>query len=120
MTRRRVIIESPSADHGDPDKRRLFDAYLRLCIKDSLKRGEAPFASHGFYPWVLDDEVPTERDIGMAAGFAWGEVADTIAVYKDLGVSLGMYKGIAHAKRHLITIEYRQLFPMAGVTPSDA
>ena len=40
-TMQRVIIESPYA--GEIDKN---TAYARRCMRDSLDRGEAPFASH--------------------------------------------------------------------------
>lgn len=39
---RRVIIESPY--HGNVERNL---RYLRACLRDSLLRGEAPFASHG-------------------------------------------------------------------------
>jgi hypothetical protein len=68
-------------------------------MADSLARGEAPFASHALYtlPGVLDDDVPEERRRGMEAGFAWGEAADQVAVYVDLGVSRGMLEGCERA-----------------------
>ncbi len=55
---RRVIIESPfAASNGYSVEENL--AYLRAAMRDCLKRGEAPFASHGLYtqPGVLDDDV---------------------------------------------------------------
>ena len=75
----RVIIESPFA--GDIERN---TAYLKAAMLDSLRRGEAPFASHGLYPQVLDDTSPEERHIGIHAGFAWGGVCDLVAVYTDL------------------------------------
>lgn len=49
---RRVIIESPYAGNVEANA-----TYLRRCLRDSLLRGEAPFASHAIYtlPGVLDD-----------------------------------------------------------------
>lgn len=55
-----VIIESPYA--GDVDRNL---EYLRAAMRDCLKRGEAPFASHALYtqPGVLDDgSRMVERD----------------------------------------------------------
>lgn len=100
---RRVIIESPYA--GDVEKNL---RYLRACLRDSLKRGEAPFASHGLYtqPGVLDDDDPEERKHGIAAGFEWRSVADATVVYADLGVSPGVQEGIDHADG---TIDVRYL-----------
>ena len=104
----RVIIESPFAG-GTPQNR----VYLQSCIMDSLMRGEAPFASHGFYPaeagGPLDDSDPDDRELGIAAGFAWREAAELTAVYADLGISRGMAAGIADAKAKGRPWEYRRL-----------
>lgn len=102
----RVIIESPYA--GGTEKNM---CYLRACMRDCLKRGEAPFASHGLYtqPGVLCDEIPVERDFGINAGFAWREVSEKTVVYTDLGISTGMRLGMAHAQKMGHRIEYREL-----------
>lgn len=68
-------------------------------MADSIKRDEAPFASHGLYTQkgVLDDKIPEERALGINAGSAWGAKADYVVVYGDLGLSGGMVKGIRRA-----------------------
>lgn len=102
----RVIVESPYA--GDVEKNL---KYLRACMKDCLLRGEAPFASHALYtqPGVLRDELQSERDLGIHAGFAWREVADKTVVYTNLGISRGMEYGVVHATTLGHKIEYRTL-----------
>lgn len=106
----RVIIESRFAGDVERNLR-----YLRACMADCLARGEAPFASHGLYtqPGVLDDGNPAERAIGIAAGFAWREVADATVLYLDLGVSSGMSAGLRDAEqlreRTSHSIEFRFL-----------
>lgn len=100
----RVIIESPFA--GDVDRN---IKYARACLLDSLKRGEAPFASHLLYTQVLDDLNADERLTGMEAGFFWAKVADLTAVYTDLGISEGMRRGIEAAEHAGRPIEYRSL-----------
>lgn len=104
---RLVIVESPYA--GDVERNL---EYARKCLADCLKRGEAPFASHLLYtqPDVLDDNVPEQRKLGIAAGFAWGEIADATVVYTDLGVSKGMEEGIEVANLASRPVEYRKLF----------
>lgn len=84
---RRVIIESPYAGDVERNLR-----YLRACMRDSLLRGEAPFASHGLYtqPGVLDDHDPEQRRLGIEAGFAWWGGAAAVVFYTDLGWSRGM------------------------------
>jgi len=102
----RVILESPYA--GDVETNLV---YARACMADCLKRGEAPFASHLLYTQegVLDDTIPEERERGMLAGLAWGEVADKIVVYTDNGITRGMQYGIDTAMKKSIPIEYRRL-----------
>jgi hypothetical protein len=87
----RVIIESPYAA-PTPEELALHLDYARACLRDSLLRGEAPIASHLLYtqPGVLRDEVQEERAMGIAAGWAWREVADAWIFYLDLGWSGGM------------------------------
>lgn len=99
-----VILESPYA--GDVERNL---AYLRACLRDSLRRGEAPFASHGLYPGALDDNVRAERELGIHAGFAWRKRTVKTVVYTDLGISPGMAYGIEHARSCGHVIEYREL-----------
>ena len=101
-----VIIESPYAGGVERNK-----TYLRACLRDSLLRGEAPFASHGLYTQdgVLDDLIPGERAHGIEAGFAFRRAAALTAVYGDLGVSGGMQLGIDHSVEAGIPVEYRSL-----------
>jgi hypothetical protein len=101
-----VVIESPLA--GD---RELHKEYARFCMKDSLARKEAPYASHLLFDQdgLLDDDKPEGREAGMEAGFAWGARADMVAVYRDLGISVGMKQGIENARLRGTPIEYREL-----------
>jgi len=93
--RARVVIESPYSGEVEINL-----AYLRACMRDSLLRGEAPYASHGLYtqPGVLDDNEPDERALGIAAGFAWRVVADRTVFYVDRGWSSGMLAGLQDCK----------------------
>lgn len=102
----RVLIESPFA--GDVEKN---IEYARACLKDSINRGEAPFASHLLYTQdgVLDDTKPVERARGMEAGFNWGAHAQLVAIYTDHGISKGMQQGILRAVDNCTPIVYRKL-----------
>lgn len=101
-----VIIESPYS--GDVEKN---IKYARECLLDSLRRGEAPYASHLLYTQVLDDTALDQRHQGMEAGFAWGTKADMVAVYTDLGISDGMRFGVKRALENGIPhIEYRTIY----------
>ncbi|MBW2672373.1 MAG: hypothetical protein JRD89_03005 [Deltaproteobacteria bacterium] len=87
---KRVIIESPLSGDFERNIR-----YARLCMLDSLQRGEAPFASHLLYTQVWNDLDEELRASGMAAAQAWYPAADLCAVYIDLDISGGMKDGIA-------------------------
>lgn len=101
---RTVVIESPLA--GDPERNA---AYARLAVRDCLDRGEAPFASHLFFPLVLDDTDKVQRQAGMLAGFALAKLFDAVVIYTDLGISSGVRSGITRAERRDAEIEYRSL-----------
>lgn len=114
---RLVIIESPYA--GDTEAN---VAYARACVHDAIIRGEAPFASHLLYtqPGILRDEVPAEREKGIAAALAWYRAADAAVVYTDRGISRGMEFGIATAKAAGKPVEYRSLgAPWAAERPQN-
>lgn len=100
--RPKVIIESPY--RGAINSNTL---YLHKAIKDSIARGEAPFASHAFYPQFLQEEQIDERVKGIWAGFAWGLFADLIAFYADYGWSEGMCHAKEFYKAHGIKTETR-------------
>jgi hypothetical protein len=108
-----VIVESPYAGDVEANVR-----YARAAVRDCLLRGEAPFASHLLYtqPGVLRDELPEERALGIAAGFAFRSVAARTVVYDDLGVTPGMQAGIHHAEQLGRPVEFRSLRrPMKAV-----
>ena len=101
-----VIVESPYSGDVEDNIR-----YARACIADCLRRGEAPFASHLLYTQdgVLRDDVASEREWGMQAGWEWMGVADLVAVYCDRGISFGMEQGVSRALKLGKVIEYRYL-----------
>jgi len=103
---RLVSIETPYAGNIEENVK-----YARKCMRDSLLRGEAPYASHLIYtqPGVLDDTIPDERKLGMEAGKEWEVHAELTAVYTDLGVSSGMIWGIEKAEAAGRPVEYRSI-----------
>ncbi|PJO48905.1 DUF7768 domain-containing protein [Brucella pituitosa] len=99
-----TIIETPYS--GDVEAN---TAYARACLLDSLRRGEAPIASHLLHTQVLDDMKSDERTLGIEAGLAWYRVATKCVVYTDRGISGGMKMGIDRAGLHGVTVEYRSI-----------
>lgn len=68
-----VIIESPYAGGIKANTR-----YARDCCKVAINQGHAPFASHLFYPQMLDERKSKERNLGITLGLAIGERADEV------------------------------------------
>jgi hypothetical protein len=103
-----VIIESPfkATPYYSVEQHRL---YLMHAIEHCLRLGEAPFASHHLIPEILDDGDPVERAFGIKCGFAWGQHADLVAVYGDLGIGPGMADAIEHWNKLGKRIEWRKL-----------
>jgi hypothetical protein len=88
----RVIIESPYAGNYD-----LNEAYAELAMHDCLVNyNESPYASHLLYTrrFVLRDYVPSDRKLGIEAGFEWRDVAQKSVFYLDLELTKGMEQGI--------------------------
>ena len=99
-----VILESPFAGDVEGNKK-----YANEAMRDSLYRGEAPFASHLLYTEALDDNVPSERELGINAGLEIGRYAVRTVVYTDRGISNGMKYGIERAESEGRPVEYRSL-----------
>lgn len=110
-----VILESPYAAET-PEEIEENLRYARLCVRDSILRGEAPLASHLLYTQkgILDDKIPEERAMGINAGLAWLKHAKASVVYLDRGLSGGMKQGIARAVDEGRPVEHRYL---AGYEP---
>jgi len=102
-----VVIESPYA--GDVEKN---IKYARACLKDCLRRGESPIASHLLYTQegVLDDNNPKERALGIKAGLDWLSVCNYQVFYLDHGWSKGMFYAYKFAGDRGISVELRRIY----------
>ena len=88
----RVVLESPYAGNYD-----LNETYAELAMHDCLvNHNESPYASHLLYTrrFVLRDDVPSDRKLGIKAGFYWRDVAQKSVFYQDLGMTEGMKEGV--------------------------
>lgn len=99
-----IILESPYAGNVEFNVE-----YAKLCMKDALKRNEAPMVSHLLYTQCLDDKDPIERILGIQAGLSFKKVVSKTVVYTDLGISAGMQLGIDDAIKNNREIEYRKI-----------
>ena len=105
---KRVVIESPFAGNT-PEERAENLEYAKACMLDSLRRGEAPFASHLLYTQVLDDALTDDRELGIAAGLSLVRGFELTAVYIDRGLSPGMKRGLTAAGRARRTYVVRSI-----------
>lgn len=105
--RARPLVAVLSPWRGEPRRR----SYLLACLRDSLARGEAPYASHAMFAatGLLRDEFEAERALGLACGLAWELRATMVAVYADLGVSEGMRASLARAREAHLGVDMRRL-----------
>ncbi len=99
-----VFVASPFKGDIEKNKR-----YLKLALKDSIKRGECPYAPHAYLVDVLDDSNAHEREIGMKIGHEFLKRCDRIAVYQDLGISSGMNREMDIARLFSVDIELRNI-----------
>jgi hypothetical protein len=126
VTVKLTVIESPFQYlHADASDRAIGlirnITYARLAVRDSLNRGEVPCCSHLLFtqPLVLDDDTPTERATGIAAGLALGERADQTAAYTDMGISSGMNEGISRAGRAGRPVHIRSVLGWENAASED-
>jgi hypothetical protein len=105
---RRVIIETPyrARTHAIRRRNRL---YTIAAVRDCVKRGETPYASHLIFPGALNDNNPGERLLGIRAGYIWWEGAEAIIFYIDHGFSPGMCAAQERAVRLKLPFEERTL-----------
>jgi hypothetical protein len=103
---RRVVLESPYKGDVMTNLR-----YAKACVRDCIRRGEAPIASHLLFTQegILDDTDPVQRAAGINAGHAWIPLAQALVVYTDLGISHGMQEGMDVAMHHHVPIEERSI-----------
>lgn len=115
-----ILIESPLASPTIAGLV-LHKKFARACLKDSLSRGEAPYASHLLFAQegLINDDIPEERALGIHAGLVWGKLATKTVVYTNLGISPGMQKGIDRAIKEERPIEYRVLACVPQVFPEE-
>lgn len=92
-----ICIESPCKPIGEFS----FDnnrQYLRNAMQVVFREGHIPIASHALYAFsgMLDDNNPTERALGIKAGFELAKRADEAWFFMDHGMSSGMKAAQKH------------------------
>ena len=73
--------------------------YMRFAVV----KGAIPFAPHLLYPQVLDEDDPSERELGLFFGMVWLGKCDELWVF-GRHRSVGMEREIAKAKKRGIPV----------------
>lgn len=90
----RMMVYVASRYAGDVEKNVV--AAIRYC-RQVIDAGFMPVASHLMYPRILNDNDPSERELGLMFGLALLRLCDEVWVFG--GVSQGMAQEISEAKR---------------------
>lgn len=109
-----VCIESPFRGVGETPEEVLKSVernkkYAQACMLDAIRRNETPFVGHLLYTQVLDEDDPTQRNLGISLDTNWYHVVDTCAVYTDLGITQGMITGFNFAEHIGVPVVHRSL-----------
>lgn len=104
-----ILLESPYL-HEHPIDGEEYSIYLSRCLRDSLKRGEAPIATHAMYtrPGVLNLSIG-EATLATLASDDLAELIPITVAYTDYGITEKMDLGLDRAGRWKHTIEYREI-----------
>ncbi|MBI1363831.1 MAG: hypothetical protein GC134_07575 [Proteobacteria bacterium] len=103
-----VVVESPFAPSNTDRNKSITNMEAKInhyygcfALNYHLMRGELAYASHTKYTHtgILDDTIPHERTLGIAAGLAETFMGHKTVVHEDRQVSGGMKKGIAFAEK---------------------
>ena len=73
--------------------------YMRFAVV----KGAIPFAPHLLYPQVMDEDDPSERELGLVFGIVWLGKCDELWVF-GRHISCGMALEIAKAKKRGIPV----------------
>lgn len=105
-----VVVESPWAGLGAGPK--AVD-YLRACIRDTLSRGEIPWASHAMLAYTRalyeEDEEQRNEGIEVCKRMIFSH-AQKVVFYLDHGLSEGMRKAFIWARMHGKPTEGRLIY----------
>lgn len=102
---KKIFICSPFRAKSKSERKRNI-GYAQTLAKWVIDQGDAPYAPHLYLTDVLDDTDSKQRQRGISAGLAFMDVCDEIIVGCAYGISAGMRKEIACAKRKKIPVRY--------------
>lgn len=107
---KKVFICSPYHPEGDTDEEVVADLednirlaqFAAYCV---IKRDGVPYAPHLYFPGILDEDNPEEREKGIALGLKWLSECDEIWVV-GRKISAGMRREIKAAHELKIPMKH--------------
>jgi hypothetical protein len=108
-------LKPPSGLEAEASKRHIAENIRRAqwyCREIYLSGASIPYASHGFYPYFLDDGSQLERKLGRKCALEYLTHCDAIQLYTPGAsqdpkhLSQGMTQEFEYAKRHGLEIRY--------------
>lgn len=108
QNRKTAILVTPFMSE-DPAMASRAYRYAMRAVQDSIRRGEAPMATHAFFYESLSYKNPVERDIGLQCQLSWLKRAELVVVYTDGGITPGMQTIINSGEIKNKRMEYRSI-----------
>lgn len=75
------------------------EAHAKLLCQRLARAGWAVYAGHLACPLFLDEDVESDRNLGIEINLAWIERSDRICIWDPWGVAGGMITEIEHAEK---------------------
>jgi hypothetical protein len=77
--------------------------HAKILCRRLARAGCIVYAGHLMCPEFLDEDLPSDREIGLAVNLGWIERSDRLAVWDVWGISSGMDTEIKHAEKVNLT-----------------
>lgn len=92
--RKKIYVASKYAGNVDAN----VNAAIGYC-KYVISQNCIPIASHLFYPQMLDDNNPDERELGFMFGLSLLAICDEVWCFGDISESEGVQQEIVEARK---------------------
>lgn len=110
-----VYIASPYA--GDTDAN---IAFAKQAALYAMSKHYVPFVPHLQFPAFLNDNIPSQRTLGIQANLELLRRCDELWVFDYKGISAGMQQEITYANQHSIPVKYIPLSSFENIKLPDA
>lgn len=103
---RRIFVCSPLSSPDEEGVRKNIERAWSYCLF-VVRKGDIPFAPHGFYTMFMDDRHSGDREQAVTMGIVELNLCDELWYFlaQDEAPSKGMKKEIEHATKHMIPVK---------------